>query len=238
MKIALIGYGKMGKAIEAIALKEGHEILFRIDENNTELLESEDFKTVDVAIEFSTPNTAFDNIMKCLDACIPVVVGTTGWLDKLATVEEKVNNNHLSFLYASNFSIGVNLFFELNKKLASLMANQTQYEVEMEEIHHTQKKDSPSGTAVTLAEQILSEVPRKTQWINEPSSIAEELSIISKRIDPTPGTHTIRYRSEIDDIEIRHTAHSRKGFAKGALSAAEYIHNKKGIFSMKDVLGL
>jgi len=238
MKIALVGYGKMGKAIEAIALEQGHEVLLKIDKDNADLLDNNHLQKVDVAIEFSTPQTAFSNIMKCLDAQTPVVVGTTAWLDHLSEVEEKVKKTAGSFLYASNFSIGVNIFFELNKKLAALMGKQDQYNIEMEEIHHTEKKDAPSGTAITLAEQILADVPRKTSWINEKTSISEELSIISKRIDPTPGTHVIRYGSEIDEIEIRHTAHSRKGFAQGALTAAKFIHDKKGIFSMRDVLGL
>ncbi len=238
MKIALVGYGKMGKAIEAIALEQNHEVLLKIDKDNGDLLDKQHLQKVDVAIEFSTPQTAFSNIMKCLDAGIPVVVGTTAWLNHLSEVEEKVKNENGSFLYASNFSIGVNIFFELNKKLASLMGQQEQYNIEMEEIHHTEKKDAPSGTAITLADQILADVPRKSKWINEATSVAEELPIISKRIDPTPGTHVIRYGSAIDEIEIRHTAHSRKGFAQGALTAAEFIHNKKGIFSMRDVLGL
>lgn len=238
MKIALIGYGKMGQAIEEIALQKGHDILFRIDKDSLDLLESNQLKEADVAIEFSTPETAFENINKCLDAGLPVVCGTTGWLNHLSEIEQRVKKENLTFLHASNFSIGVNLFFEINKKLAELMDNQPQYEISMEEIHHTQKKDAPSGTAITLAEQILEKISRKKNWINEVTASADDLEILSKRIDPAPGTHIIRYTSDIDDIEIRHTAHSRKGFAQGALAAAEYLHDKKGFFTMKDVLGL
>lgn len=238
MKIALIGYGKMGKAIEEVALQKGHDILFRIDKDSVDLLQSDQLRNADVAIEFSTPDTAFENISKCFDARLPVVCGTTGWLQHLPEVERRAKKEQQSFLHASNFSIGVNLFFEINKRLAALMENQPQYEVSMEEIHHTQKKDAPSGTAITLGEQILENLSRKKRWINEVTSTAGDLEILSKRIDPAPGTHIIRYTSEIDDIEIRHTAHSRKGFAQGALAAAEYIRDKKGIFSMKDVLGL
>lgn len=238
MKIVLVGYGKMGKTIEELALQKGHEILFRIDEESTDLLKSDQLKTADVAIEFSTPDTAFENINLCFDAQVPVVCGTTGWLHDLPQIIERVEKEGLTFLHASNFSIGVNLFFEINKVLATLMEKQAQYEVSMEEIHHTQKKDAPSGTAITLAEQVIAALSRKNKWINETTAAANELEILSKRIDPAPGTHVVRYTSEIDDIEIRHTAHSRKGFALGALTAAEFIHDKKGLFSMKDVLGL
>lgn len=238
MKIVLVGYGKMGKAIEEIALQKGHDILFRIDEQSTDLLKNDQLKTADVAIEFSTPDTAFDNMMKCFDAGVPVVCGTTGWLKHFPEMTQRVEKEGQTFLYASNFSIGVNLFFEINKTLAMLMEKQPQYEASMEEIHHTEKKDAPSGTAITLAEQILASLSRKNKWINETTAMANELEILSKRIDPAPGTHVVRYTSAIDDIEIRHTAHSRKGFAQGALTAAEFIHDKKGIFTMKDVLGL
>ena len=238
MKIALIGYGKMGRAIEEIALQKGHEILFRIDEDSTDLLTNSQLKTADVAIEFTTPATAFDNIMKCFDLGLPVVCGTTGWLDRLPEVEARIVREEQTFLYASNFSIGVNLFFEINKRLAALMDKQPQYEVSLEEVHHTQKKDAPSGTAITLAEQILRQISRKDKWVNETTAQRAELEIVSKRIDPAPGTHIVRYTSEIDDIEIRHTAHSRKGFAQGALAAAAYVYDKKGLFTMKDVLGL
>jgi len=238
MKIALIGYGKMGKAIEEIALQRGHEILYRIDIDSRKVLEKQTLSLADVAIEFSTPATAFENINKCFDAGVPLVCGTTGWLEHMEQVRERCFREKQAFLYASNFSIGVNIFFEVNKHLASLMASQDQYEVSMEEIHHTQKKDAPSGTAITLAEGILSALPRKKKWVNEITSDPAELGILSKRIDPAPGTHIIRYTSEEDDIEIRHTAHSRKGFAAGAVTAAEWLEGKQGVFTMKDVLGL
>jgi len=238
MKIALIGYGKMGKAIEAIAIAKGHEIVHRIDMNSTHLLEKAELSKADVAIEFTTPETAYGNIIKCFEANVPVVCGTTGWLEKLPEIKAQCLEKHQGFLYASNFSVGVNIFFEINKRLAELMASQPQYDIKMEEIHHTQKKDAPSGTAISLAEQILEKVSRKTGWVNEASSKAEALSILSRRIDPAPGTHSITYTSEIDDITITHTAHSREGFAAGAVIAAEWLDGKKGIFTMKDVLNL
>src|ERR1044072_1070038 len=238
MKIALIGYGKMGKAIEAIATAKGHEIVHRIDLNSTHLLEKAELSKADVAIEFTTPETAYSNILKCFEANVPVVCGTTGWLEKLPEIKAQCLEKHQGFLYASNFSVGVNIFFEINKRLAELMASQPQYDIKMEEIHHTQKKDGPSGTAISLAEKILEKVSRKTGWVNEASSKAEALSILSRRIDPAPGTHSITYTSEIDDITITHTAHSREGFAAGAVIAAEWLDGKKGIFTMKDVLSL
>jgi 4-hydroxy-tetrahydrodipicolinate reductase len=238
MKIALIGYGKMGKAIEAIAVAKGHEIVHRIDQNNQHLLEKEELSKADVAIEFTGPETAYNNILKCFAANVPVVCGSTGWLEHLPAVKSLCLEQHQGFLYASNFSVGVNIFFEINKRLAELMANQPQYEVKMEEIHHTQKRDAPSGTAITLAEQLMELVRRKQQWVNEETSRPEQLSIISKREDPAPGTHSITYTSTIDDITITHTAHSREGFASGAVIAAEWLKGKTGIFSMKDVLSL
>lgn len=238
MKIALIGYGKMGKAIEQVALQKGHEILYRIDLESQELLQPEHLSKADIAIEFSTPKTAFNNINKCFDAHLPLVCGSTGWLDHLDDVKQRCNKEKQSFLYSSNFSIGVNIFFQLNKRLAELMSNQNQYQISMEEIHHTEKKDAPSGTAITLASQIIDVIPGKSKWVNESTDDPEAVSIISKRIDPAPGTHIIRYTSEVDDIEIRHTAHSRKGFAAGAVVAAEWLQGKTGFFSMNDVLGI
>lgn len=238
MKIALIGYGKMGKAIEEVALQKGHEVLYRIDVESQDLMQSRYLKEADVAIEFSTPKTAYQNILKCFEAGIPVVCGSTGWLDRLEEIKQRCQNEGKTFLYASNFSIGVNLFFELNKQLARLMGPQSQYEVSMEEIHHTEKKDSPSGTAITLAEGIIDILSQKSKWVNETTADPDAISIISKRINPAPGTHIIRYTSEVDDIEIRHTAHSRKGFATGAVVAAEWIQNRKGVYNMQDVLGL
>lgn len=237
MKIALIGYGKMGRAIEEIAEQKGHEVVYRIDVDSRDILDKGIAGQVDVAIEFSTPQTAYANIMKCFDSRVSVVCGTTGWLDKLDEVRRRCQEEKQAFLYASNFSVGVNIFFQLNTYLARLMDSQEQYEVSMEEIHHKQKKDSPSGTAITLAEQIIDSLSRKTSWVNEFSSDPESINIVSKRINPAAGTHIVRYTSEVDDIEIRHTAHSRKGFASGAVTAAEWILGKEGFFTMKDVLG-
>jgi 4-hydroxy-tetrahydrodipicolinate reductase len=236
MKIALIGYGKMGKAIEEIAVGRNHTATLKIDINNIDQFTRENLQQCDVAIEFTGPHSAVENISKCLDAGIPVVSGSTGWLEQWPLIKEKCASLNGTLLYASNFSVGVNLFFELNKKLAELMSRHPEYEVTMEEIHHTQKKDAPSGTAITLAEQVLENSANKKKWINDIAKYPNELSIISKRIDPAPGTHSIKYSSAIDDIEIIHTAHSRTGFATGAVLAAEFIAGKKGIYSMKDVL--
>ncbi len=237
MKIALIGYGKMGKAIEEIALQKGHTICLTIDLYNLEDLTKENLQKADVAIEFTSPENAANNILQCFDAGVPVVCGTTGWLNNLSKVKEICIEQNGSFLYASNFSIGVNIFFELNKKLAELMSKQD-YKVTIEETHHTQKKDAPSGTAITIAEQIIKELSHKKQWVNQESNNAEDLSIISHRIDPAAGTHAVKYSSDVDNIEIIHTAHNRKGFASGAVLAAEFIKDKKGIFTMRDVLGI
>lgn len=238
MNIALIGYGKMGKTIETIALERGHNVSLKIDIDSLADFTKEKLQQCDVAIEFTGPHSAKENILKCLDAGIPVVSGSTGWLADWAAVENVCKEKNGSFLYASNFSVGVNIFFELNKKLAQLMKGHAEYAVTMEEIHHTQKKDAPSGTAITLAEQIMHELTDKKKWVNNETTNQTELPIISKREDPAPGTHSIKYSSAIDDIEIIHTAHSRQGFALGAVLAAEYIYSKKGIFSMKDVLGI
>lgn len=238
MNIALLGYGKMGHAIEEIAIGRGHQVVLTIDENNLADFTKENISKAEVAIEFTNPHSAYENIRKAIGFDIPVVSGSTGWTDKLDEMKAFVKKQNGSFLYSSNFSIGVNIFFEINKKLAALMAPHAEYSISMEEIHHTAKKDAPSGTAISLAEQILEQVKRKKRWVNEESREAADLSIISKRIDPAPGTHIVRYSSPIDDIEITHTAHNRKGFATGAVLAAEFIHDRKGIFSMKDVLGL
>ncbi len=237
MRIALIGYGKMGKAIERIAIARGHEIVLKIDLDNSFELTKENLSKADLAIEFTGPSSAASNLLQCADAGIRVVCGSTGWLEKYKEVKQAFEKKALAFLYASNFSIGVNIFFELNKKLASLMASFPEYAVEMREIHHTQKKDAPSGTAITLAEQILANIPSLKTWINEQSEETGVLPILSERKDPAPGTHLVKYHSSIDDIEIIHTAHNREGFAGGAVLAAEFIQNKKGIFSMNDVLG-
>ncbi|HEU0226985.1 MAG TPA: 4-hydroxy-tetrahydrodipicolinate reductase [Arachidicoccus soli] len=236
MKIALIGYGKMGKAIEEIALSKGHEIVLKIHIDNTEAFTTEAIKNADVAIEFTSPETAAENIVKCIDAGVPVVSGSTGWLGQWNKVADFIQEKNGAFLYSSNYSVGVNLFFELNKYLAALMEPYNEYNVSLEEIHHTQKKDAPSGTAITLAEQVLQSIQSKKHWVNQPSENKEDLVILSERIDPAPGTHKIKYQSEIDDIEIIHTAHNRKGFAGGAVLAAEFLLGKTGIFTMKDVL--
>jgi 4-hydroxy-tetrahydrodipicolinate reductase len=238
MKIALLGYGKMGKAIEEIAVQKGHNIVLKIDVSNIGDFTKENLQKADVAIEFTSPHTAYDNIKKAIGFGVPVVSGSTGWTERLDEIEKYCLEHKGAFLYASNFSIGVNIFFEINKKLAAMMAPHSDYNVYMEEIHHTEKKDAPSGTAITLAEQILERLKTKKKWVNEESSNASDLSIISKRIDPAPGTHSIRYSSSIDDIEIIHTAHNRAGFASGAILAAEFLKGKTGIFSMKDVLSL
>lgn len=238
MKIALVGYGRMGHAIEEIALQKGHEIVLKIDVNNVNDLTKENLQKADAAIEFTSPHSAADNVKKCLDAGVAVVCGSTGWMDRLDEIKHFCINKNGAFIYASNYSIGVNLFFELNTFFAKLMSKHEEYDVMLEEIHHTQKKDAPSGTAITLAEQVLEHVRSKKVWVNHISDNPQELEIISERIDPAPGTHKVKYKSTIDDIEIIHTAHNRKGFAAGAVLAAEFIQGKKGIFSMKDVLGL
>jgi len=238
MNIALIGYGKMGHMIEEIAKGRGHKVVLTIDVNNQNDFTSDNLSRADVAIEFTNPESAFKNVMKCIEFGTPVVSGSTGWNNKLEEAKTFCKVKNGSFLHTSNFSIGVNIFFEVNKLLAKLMSTQPEYDVSLREIHHTAKKDAPSGTAVTLAEQVLSNVGRKKTWVNKASDTQEELSIISDRIDPAPGTHYVKYSSEVDDIEIIHTAHSRKGFAFGAVLAAEYIAGKKGIFTMKDVLNI
>ena len=238
MNIALIGYGKMGKAIEEIALQNGHTIVLKISIENTEDLTLSNLQKADVAIEFTGPESAAENLKKCFEAGVPVVCGSTGWLKSWDEIQRVCQAKEGALVYASNYSIGVNLFFQLNTYLAHLMREYDSYNVQMEEIHHTQKLDAPSGTAITLAEQILESVSRKKLWVNHPSVQEAELEIISTRTDPAPGTHKVKYTSAIDDIEIIHTAHNRTGFAGGAVKAAEFIKGKKGIFSMKDVLGL
>ncbi len=229
----------MGKAIEAIAREKGHQVVLTIDLDNANDLNPEKLSAADVAIEFTGPHSAFENIKKCLLAGIPVVSGSTGWLEKWDEIASLCEERGGSLVYASNYSIGVNLFFELNTYLAKLMSQHSEYDVEMTEIHHTQKKDAPSGTAITLAEQVLANIPGKKSWVNHLPAQPDELPIVSERVDPAPGTHTIRYKSRVDDIEITHTAHNRVGFAGGAVLAAEFISGKKaGIFTMKQVLGL
>jgi 4-hydroxy-tetrahydrodipicolinate reductase len=238
MKIVLIGYGKMGKTIEEIAIERGHAVVLKIDADNLADFNKGNFQKADVAIEFTQPESAFENISKCLEFGTPIVSGTTGWTERLEEMKKKCVKENGAMLHASNFSVGVNIFFDINTRLAALMQPHKEYEVTLEEIHHTQKKDAPSGTAISLAEQILQKIQRKKKWVNQKTGKPDELEIISKRVDPAPGTHMVKYSSEIDDIEIIHTAHSRKGFALGAVLAAEYIVDKRGVFTMKDVLGL
>lgn len=230
MNIALLGYGRMGKSIEAIALDRNHNISLKA----TSSTKSFDFSKTDVAIDFSIPSTAVSNIKSAIDAGVPVISGTTGWLEHYNNVIEYCKSNNGTFLYASNFSLGVNIFFEINKQLSRLMAKVEGYNTEIEEIHHTQKLDAPSGTAITLAEGIIENTEYNSWTLDNPKS--NEIRIEAKRIPEVPGTHEITYNSEIDSISIKHTAHSRQGFALGAVIAAEWIKDKKGIFSMKDVL--
>ncbi|MEM6964486.1 MAG: 4-hydroxy-tetrahydrodipicolinate reductase [Bacteroidota bacterium] len=234
MKIAIIGYGKMGRTIEAIALEKGYEIVLQVDKENASTWTNEQLQRADVAIEFTQPESAINNIVRCFEAGVPVVSGTTGWVEKMQEVTDKCKALDGGFFYASNFSIGVNIFFELNRMLAKMMDAQNSYDVSIEEIHHTQKLDAPSGTAITLAEGLLGEIKRKERWVKEKATLKNELSIFSKRIEKVPGTHAITYTSAIDTIEIKHTAHSRMGFAQGALMAAEWMVGKVGVYGMKD----
>lgn len=236
MNIALIGYGKMGHAIEHIALKRGHTVTLKITSSNRADLNAHNMAGVDVAIEFTNPEAAKTNVIDCLNTHVPVVCGSTGWNEGLPQVIEKVNTLNGAFLHASNFSIGVNIFFEVNKQLASLMNAYPDYNVSIEETHHTQKKDAPSGTAVTLATQILESIQRKSSWQLGDTAASDILPVIAHRVDSVPGTHNVKYTSPIDDIELIHTAHNRDGFAMGAVLAAEFIKGRKGVFSMKDVL--
>lgn len=236
MKIALLGYGKMGKEIEKIALERGHEIVLKIDNENDWLKQKQLLASADVAIEFSSPHSAMQNIFHSFDVNVPVVVGTTGWMEQLDHVKQVCEKNGQTLFYASNFSIGVNIFFEINNRLALLMKKQGEYNVKIEEIHHTEKLDSPSGTAIKLAEGIIEKSGKKKTWKNEATKDENILSIVSKRIDKVPGTHTVTWTSEIDDIELKHTAHSRKGFALGAVMAAEWVRDKRGVFTMHDML--
>ena len=237
MKIALIGYGKMGQEIERITLDRNHDIALIIDQNNLADLTAENLKGIDVVIEFTNPDSAYKNYMICFEAGVPVVSGTTGWLEQLENVKSKCKEGK-GFFYASNFSLGVNLFFELNKKLTQLMSGFEQYNVDMEEIHHIHKLDSPSGTALTLTEGVLENHPMKDSWVEGLSTKDSEISIVAKRHGSVPGTHSITWHSEVDEIQIQHQAYSRKGFALGAVLAAEFMSGKSGFFGMKDLLKL
>jgi 4-hydroxy-tetrahydrodipicolinate reductase len=232
MKIALLGYGRMGKEIEKIALQRGHEIVIKTTSND-----SFDINLADVAIDFSIPTSAYTNISNCINNNVPVISGTTGWLEKYEEAVHLCKEKKGAFIYASNFSLGVNIFFELNSQLAKMMNNLSDYNITMEEIHHTKKLDAPSGTAITLADGIIKN-SSKSKWELGEKTSENSIPIIAKRIPDVPGTHTVKYSSEVDSIEITHTAHSRKGFALGAVVAAEWILNKKGVFTMKDVLNI
>jgi 4-hydroxy-tetrahydrodipicolinate reductase len=238
MNIALIGYGKMGKEIEKIAVSRGHHIKLIIDIDNQHELTAENLKKCDVAIEFTIPHNAVKNYQVCFEAGIPVVSGTTGWLDKKEDVLKMCAEKDGTFFYGSNFSVGVNLFFELNRKLAELMAPYKEYDVKMTEVHHIHKLDAPSGTAIGLAEDILELFPGKTTWVNDKVPAGNELNIKSERKGEVPGIHTIKYESDVDFIEIKHSTKSRQGLAFGAVLAAEYSVGKKGILNMKDLLNL
>jgi len=233
MKIALLGYGKMGKVIEKIALERGHEIVLKKSSSDSYL----GLENANVAIDFSIPASAVENISECLNRGIPVVSGTTGWLEEYPKMVALCENKNGSFIYGSNFSLGVNLFFELNSYLAKMMSKFKTYSVSMEEIHHTQKLDAPSGTAISLAKGII-ENTYYTSWTLDANPKEKELPIEALRIENVPGTHSIFYTSEVDTIEIKHTAHSREGFALGSVVAAEWLVGKKGVFTMKDVLDL
>ncbi len=235
MKIALIGYGKMGKEIEKVALERGHEIVSIIDINNPEDFASDAFKSAEVAIEFTQPQTAYNNYKKCFEAKIPVIAGTTGWLEHLSEIKKACEQDGQTFFYASNYSLGVNIFFAINKYLARIMDNFPVYDVRMEEIHHIHKLDAPSGTAITLAEGILENINRKKGWIEGKEAGHEILEIVSRREGEIPGIHEVIYESEADIISIKHDAKSRKGFALGAVIAAEFIRGKSGYLTMNDL---
>jgi len=237
MNILVIGYGKMGKTIERLSLEKAHHIIGKIDLHNQSSLK-EYLPKADVAIEFSTPETAYSNIMTCIESQVPVISGTTGWLDRFEEVVSATKKNNASFFYSSNYSIGVNIFFELNKHLAKIMNHFNEYDVLTEEIHHIEKKDSPSGTAITIAEGIIENMDRKSSWEENQISSKSELSIYSKRIGKTFGIHEVQYHNEIDSVRISHEAFGREGFASGAIRAAEWIIGKKGVFNMDDMLGL
>jgi 4-hydroxy-tetrahydrodipicolinate reductase len=233
MNIALLGYGKMGKTIEQIALQRGHQIVLKVDKEDHDY----DITKADVAIDFSIPTVAFNNISNCINHQIPVISGTTGWLNEYTKAVNLCEEKQGAFIYASNFSLGVNIFFELNKNLARMMTNLNQYKVSLEEIHHTQKLDAPSGTAISLANDIIAEHSNYKQWKLEESN-ESTINITAKRIDDIPGTHTVTYKSEVDTITIEHIAHNRQGFALGAVIAAEWILGKTGVFTMNDVLNI
>lgn len=242
MKIALLGYGKMGQIIERFAYERGHEVVLKITKENASDLTASNLRKADVAIDFSAPDAALDNIYSCFEANIPVVVGTTGWYGQLQQVKNDCLSSNNTLLYGSNFSIGVNLFFHINEVMARLMNNYPAYDVQVEEIHHTQKQDAPSGTAMTIAEGIIDQLDRKKEWLNQLSAEPladqlkdEQLLITSERVENVPGTHSVIYSSDVDDIELKHTAHSRAGFALGAVIAAEWLQHKQGFYNIADI---
>ncbi|MCX2486308.1 4-hydroxy-tetrahydrodipicolinate reductase [Pedobacter sp. MR2016-24] len=242
MNIALIGYGKMGQIIERFAMERGHEVVLKIGSTNLDELTVSNLRKADVAIDFSLPDAAIKNIYTCFEANVPLIVGTTGWYGQLQEIKNECLQGNHTLLYGSNFSIGVNLFFHINEVLAKMMNNYPAYDVQVEEIHHTQKLDAPSGTAMTIAEGIIENLDRKTEWINELSGQGltevmkkDQLLIASERIENIPGTHTVVYSSEVDEIELKHTANSRAGFALGAVVAAEWLQNKQGFYNITDI---
>lgn len=236
MKAAIIGYGKMGHEIEKLLLERGHEVALIIDQHNSHELDADHLKGVDVALEFTTPATAYENLKRCIACRVPVVSGTTGWTERLKELEEYCQKQGSALFYASNFSLGVNLLFRLNRQLAQLMNRFNHYEVAIEEVHHTQKKDAPSGTAITLAEGIIAELERKTGWVNEAEAPADKIAITSVREGMIPGIHTITYTSADDQLELRHEIKNRRTLAEGAVVAAEFLCGKTGIYTMEDLL--
>ncbi len=238
MRIALIGYGKMGHAIEQVALSRGHEVVMRITTANRQEMTPEKLKEADVAIEFTGPADASANVQDCINAGVNVISGSTGWNEQLPEARELANARKVGFLHASNFSIGVNIFFEINHLLATLMNGRNEYQVWVDETHHIHKKDRPGGTAITIAEQIVQNIDCKTGWQLDGESLPHVIPVAAHRVGEVPGTHKVTYSSAVDDIEIIHTAHSREGFALGAVLAAEFLAGKQGVFSMKDVLGI
>ena len=242
MKIAILGFGKMGQIIEQFAMERGHDVVLKVNADNLEELTVSNLKNADVAIDFSTPDCVLQNIALCFDAGVAIVVGTTGWYGRLQEVKNQCIEGNNTLLYASNFSVGVNVFFFVNRVLAKIMNRYPQYEVQVEEIHHTEKLDSPSGTAMSIAEGIIGELNRKNEWVNELIGSHSELItkpdqllIESHRIEDVPGTHTVIYSSEVDDIELKHKAHSRAGFALGAVLAAEWVNGKNGFYNVTDM---
>lgn len=238
LKIIIIGYGRMGREIKPVAEKRGHEVFMTIDKDNQEDFTPENLKKADVAIEFTQPDTAFDNIMKCFESNLPVVSGTTGWMDRFYDIRRYCLENDQAFFHAANFNIGMNLFFKVNEYLAKIMNHYSNYDVEIEETHHVHKVDAPSGTAVKLAESLINEIKRKNRWKKEKSEKSDEILVKSIREDEVPGIHKVMYSSSFDEVELKHSAKSREGFALGAVMAAEFIHDKQGIYSMDDLLNI